>query len=227
MKKTTKILSVILVAIMIFSTCAAFSVSAAPKMKSIKVISAPKQVTFFRGTDWDYGRWDQPTDTGAWIWVENSMISFLRNPGSGYYKDAGMINAEGLVIEVTYSDGTKKTMTYKESKKSDGTYTQNIIISPEKGAYKVGKMKAEVWLEEDYRYYDTYEIELLDVPREMGDANADAKVNSADALLVLQHSVSLITLASYQKSFADMDKNGKYNSADALAILQIAVGNNK
>ncbi len=222
MKFPVKILSVFLALAMMFSVCSGFSAVAAPKISSIKVVSVPDQTKFYRGVDWDYGRWDQPDDNGPWVWVSGSAISFLRNPGSGYYHEVGMINAAGLVIEVKYSDGSKKQITYKETKKSDGTYSQNIIISPEKGAYKVGKMKVEVWLLEDYRYYDTYEIELVD--RQRGDVNGDYKINSQDALLVLQHSVSLRSLTADQKQFADMNNDKKYNSSDALAILQKAVG---
>ncbi len=230
MKKTTKILSLLLACVMMFSVCSGFSVFAAPKLKEIKIVTEPQQLKFYRGTDWDYGKWDQPDDLGPWVWVEDSTrISFLRNGGSGYYKDAGMINAEGLVIEAIYSDGSKKTITYKETKGADGYYKQNIILSPEKGAYKVGKLKIEVWLEEDYRYYDTYEIEIIDgekpVVRQLGDVNNDGNINSSDALLVLQHAVSILNLNSTQKKYADMNNDGKYNSSDALAILQKAVGN--
>lgn len=222
MKFSVKILSVFLAVVMMLSVCTGFSALAAPKLTSIKVVTVPNQTKFYRGTDWDYGVWDQPDDLGPWVWVSGSRISFLRNPGSGYYQEAGMINATGLVIEAKYSDGSKKQITYKETKKSDGTYSQNIIISPEKGTYKVGKMKVEVWLLEDYRYYDTYEIEIIE--RQKGDVNGDSKINSQDALLVLQYSVSLTTLNSTQKQFADMNNDKKYNSSDALAILQLAVG---
>lgn len=223
-----KALSVFVALIMVFLLCSGFSVMAAPRLNSIKIVTLPDQVKFYRGSDWDYGKWDQPDDLGPWKWVSGSSISFLRNPGSGYYKDAGMINAEGLVIEAGYSDGSKKTIKYKETKRNDGTYSQNIIISPEKGSYKVGKMKVEVWLEEDYRYYDTYQIEIINAEnpngRKKGDVNNDRKINSSDALLVLQHSVALLYLDSTQKKYADMNGDKKYNSADALAILQIAVG---
>lgn len=222
MKFPIKILSVFLVMVLMFSVCSGFSAVAAPKLTSIKVVTVPKQTKFYRGVDWDYGVWDQPDDLGPWVWVSGSRISFLRNPGSGKYKETGMINAAGLVIEAGYSDGSKKQIAYKETKKSDGTYQQNIVISPEKGAYKVGKIKVEVWLEEDYRYYDTYEIEIID--RQKGDVNGDFRINSQDALLVLQHSVSLLTLNSTQKQFADMNNDKKYNSSDALSILQKAVG---
>ncbi len=228
MKTFTKFLSVLLAVSIIFSLCSGFSVSAAPKIRGIKIVTEPHQVKFYRNTDWDYGKWDQPDDLGPWVWVPGSTISFLRNPGSGKYPDAGMINAEGLVIEVTYSDGSKKTMAYKESKKSSGIYDQNILISPEGGRYKTGKQKAEVWLEEDFRYYDTYEIEIIDgekpVERQMGDVNNDGKVNSQDALFVLQYSVSIVELDNTQKKYADVNNDKKCNSSDALAILQKAVG---
>ncbi len=228
MKRIGKVLSVLLALVMAFSVCSGFSAIAAPGIKSIKIISEPEQLKFYRGTDWDYGKWDQPSDSSAWEWVPGSSISFLRNPGSGYYKDAGMINANGLVIEIKYADGKTETMAYKETKMSDGTYTHNINLSPEKGAYKVGKMKVEVWLERDYRYYDTYEIEIIDgekpPERQMGDIDGNFKINSNDALLVLQHSVSIITLDATQKKYADMNNDKKYNSSDALSILQKAVG---
>lgn len=57
-----------------------------------------------------------------------------------------------------------------------------------------------------------------------GDLNGDDKINSSDALLVLQHSVGKITLDDTQKSCADVNKDGKINSSDALMILQYSVG---
>ncbi|MBQ8783816.1 MAG: dockerin type I repeat-containing protein [Clostridia bacterium] len=227
MKLSIKILSVLVALVMVFSVCGGFSAGAAGKLTSIKIVTEPNQLKFYKGSDWDYGKWNQPDDFSPWEWVPGSSISFLRNPGSGYYQDAGMINAEGLVIEASYSDGTKKTIKYKETKKSDGTYSQNIILSPEKGIYKVGKMKVEVWLLEDYRYYDTYEIEIINgtkPTREMGDINNDSKVNSRDALILLQYSVGLATLDKTQKQYADMNGDKKYNSSDALEVLQKAVG---
>ena len=130
MKISIKILSVFVALAMMFSVCGGFSASAAGKLTGIKSVSEPDQLKFYRGSDWDYGKWDQPDDLGPWVWVSGSDISFLRNPGSGYYHDVGMINANGLVIEASYSDGSKKTIKYQETLKSDGTYSQNIILSP-------------------------------------------------------------------------------------------------
>lgn len=54
-----------------------------------------------------------------------------------------------------------------------------------------------------------------------GDANCDGKVNSSDALLVLQYSVgSIDEINTY---WGDLNGDGQLNSTDALRILQISV----
>ena len=58
----------------------------------------------------------------------------------------------------------------------------------------------------------------------MGDVNSDGKVNSADALCVLRHVVSLSTLTGAEYAAADIDASKSINSADALVILRISVG---
>lgn len=58
----------------------------------------------------------------------------------------------------------------------------------------------------------------------MGDVNGDGKVNSSDALAILQHSVGSKTLEGNALVTADLSGDGMINSADALACLQIAVG---
>lgn len=58
----------------------------------------------------------------------------------------------------------------------------------------------------------------------LGDVNEDEKINSSDALLVLQHSVGTAILEENQKIIADVTGDGRINSSDALIILQVAVG---
>ncbi len=58
----------------------------------------------------------------------------------------------------------------------------------------------------------------------LGDVNNDGRINSNDALSVLQHSVGQITLTGDQFSAGDVVKDGKLNSSDALKILQYSVG---
>lgn len=57
-----------------------------------------------------------------------------------------------------------------------------------------------------------------------GDVNSDTKINSSDALLVLQHSVQSIRLEGDQFTAADVNADEKINAGDALSILQYAVG---
>lgn len=57
-----------------------------------------------------------------------------------------------------------------------------------------------------------------------GDVNGDGKINSSDALMVLQSNVGLKKLNKNQKTAADVNGDDKVNSADALYILNYAVG---
>lgn len=54
------------------------------------------------------------------------------------------------------------------------------------------------------------------------DPNADGKINSIDALLILQANVGNITFDDVQKLAADVNGDGKVNSIDALIVLQIS-----
>ena len=58
----------------------------------------------------------------------------------------------------------------------------------------------------------------------LGDVNNDGKINSSDALLVLEHSVGKKILTASQFTAADLNSNGKVNSDDALIILKISTG---
>ena len=57
----------------------------------------------------------------------------------------------------------------------------------------------------------------------IGDINADSKINSADALLILRHAVGLTTLSGNLLISADWNGDGKVNSSDALEVLRFAV----
>ena len=59
-----------------------------------------------------------------------------------------------------------------------------------------------------------------------GDVNSDGKINSADALGILQHTVGSKP-KNFNKAVADINADGKINSSDALMVLQIAVGSIK
>ena len=57
----------------------------------------------------------------------------------------------------------------------------------------------------------------------LGDINSDSKINSADALMVLRHSVGLKTQKGYALTASDWNGDGKINSIDALEILKFSV----
>ena len=62
------------------------------------------------------------------------------------------------------------------------------------------------------------------VPYPTGDVNNDKKINSEDALKVLQHAVGKRLLEPSGELAADTNNDGAINSADALKILQYSVG---
>lgn len=59
-----------------------------------------------------------------------------------------------------------------------------------------------------------------------GDVNSDGKINSSDALGILQYTVGS-NPKNFNKAVADITADGKINSSDALMVLQIAVGSIK
>lgn len=226
MVKTKRVIAYIM-AIVVALSCsglaAVVSASAAAKITAVKIVTYPTKTVFVQGTDWDYGYYDMPEGYGLGTFVKrNDMISFLHNGGYySHYSDRGMIDMSGLVVKVTYSDGTSENIAYKETK-SGIKVDQNILASP-RGDYKLGENTIEVYFKSNTKVYDSYKITLVTAITK-GDVNNDGKVNSSDALLVLQHVVGLKTLSSTAFTAGDMDSNGVLNSFDALLILRKSVG---
>ncbi|MBP3442453.1 MAG: dockerin type I repeat-containing protein [Clostridia bacterium] len=224
MRKHSRIISVFMVLVVMFSLFT-FK-SAAASITKIEVVTLPTKTTFVKGTDWDYGHWTYPEGDGFGVFTpDGKNISFMHQGGYfSRYQDRGMLDMNGLVVKVTYSNGTTKNIAYKETKHSNGVVEQNIYFSPAGGEFKVGENTIEVYFLENYNVYATYKINIVENGVIKGDVNSDSKVNSTDALMVLQHSVELITLTSAQRDVADMNSDTKVNSIDALMILQKSVG---
>lgn len=224
-----KIISVISALAILIGVCGFYSFAADKKIKSFKIVTPPTKTVFYKTTDWVYGVWDSSEDNPPVVsLVPSTKISFTHNPCGGRYPTRGMIDMTGLKVEIIYTDGSKETITYKETKNSNGFYTANICASPKDGKeYFIGTNTIEVYLLKDTSKFDSYKIEIKDekAPSSSasGDVNNDKKVNSKDALMVQQHAVGLITLTADQKKNADMNGDGKYNSTDALMILKKAV----
>lgn len=223
MKSTNKIISLLMVLILVFSCTGVFASAAssdAVTPKSIKIVQLPKRTTFFKGTDWNYGAFDLPEEGIGEFIPGGTKVAFMHNGGyDSRYAEKGMLDMTGLVVSVTYSDGSTKNVTYEETKK--GNYVgQNICVSPS-SSWKAGENTAEIYFTSNINVYTTYKVYLLNY--DLGDVNTDGKVNSSDALLVLQYAVKLKTLTATQLMYADMNFDSKYNSTDALKILQKTV----
>lgn len=116
----------------------------------------------------------------------------------------------GLKVTLTYSNGKTETVDYS-SNKSRFKFTVPSTIKLGQNTIKAtvdGKATAEFTV----------------LIRGYGDINFDGNVNSADALNILQYSVSLIKLNVVKYQYADVDNNDKVNASDALAVLQKAAG---
>lgn len=87
-------------------------------------------------------------------------------------------------------------------------------------ALKPGYAKLNLY-SDNKLYSETIYVYVGGGPR-LADINADGKINSLDALSVLQHSVEKITLTGDTFDAADVNGDGKVNSVDALTILQIS-----
>ena len=165
MKSIKKTIAIILSFVIIFSVFAlCFSTSAKATITDIKIVQLPVKTVFYKDKDWIYGIWT--TDESAPntpILVESDKISFTHNPCSGNYPDRGMLDMTGLVIEVSYSDGTTKEIEYTETLGKTGFYKANILVSPKGGvSYFTGVNTMEVYLAENKRCYDSFDIELVE-----------------------------------------------------------------
>ena len=58
----------------------------------------------------------------------------------------------------------------------------------------------------------------------LGDVDENGRIDSADALLVLQHSVQLLVLEEQRALAGEVSGDGSLDAADALLILQRSVG---
>lgn len=74
-----------------------------------------------------------------------------------------------------------------------------------------------------------FRVNITELPKAYPDVNGDGKINSADALIVLQYSVDLNDTIKTEEQFMNADTNGdgRINSVDALTILKISVGMEK
>ena len=112
-------------------------------------------------------------------------------------KEPGLTQAQFISKYVSYKDVTVKMTALTSA-----------------GTVKTG---STVYAEGNGKSFGPYTVCLI------GDINADSKINSADALLILRHAVGLTTLSGNLLISADWNGDGKVNSSDALEVLKFAV----
>ena len=121
--------------------------------------------------------------------------------------ESSVPTAENLqYIDQQASDGSSISFTLKPKELTAGTSYSVYLSTTSKAVTRVASFQ--------YGEKPAYTL---------GDVNNDGKINSTDALLVLQYAVNTVSLDSAQQMAADVNRDGKINSTDALLILQYAV----
>lgn len=182
-------------------------------------------ICIFNGTAEIYGGGFYGCPDGIYL-TENGRLTVY----DGYFGGED----DGLFIETPSSvkNVVLKGGVFEASEESE--YGAICVASPVKSAYspadfladgfKLSNPKISSFTAEDFVFKCT-ETYTEVVPKHLaGDVNIDGKVNSGDALLVLQHSVGSTTLTGAALSSADVNRDSKCNSTDALMILQYSVG---
>ena len=108
-------------------------------------------------------------------------------------------------FEFTVSSGNSKVV----------TVSGNTLEAVKPGYARVGVKSNDGLIDEELRVF-------VGGGCTKGDINADGKINSLDALLILQKSVGKIELNSDQSEAADINSDGNINSYDALVALRIS-----
>lgn len=107
------------------------------------------------------------------------------------------------------------TVNFKLSETAEDGATGTFTVNTE-GAYDTAAALVSGTEQTD----KTFTITVEKPKGLLGDVNGDGKVNSRDAMLVLQYSAKITTLAEDQLVRGDVNKDNKVNSRDAMRILQ-------
>lgn len=159
--------------------------------------------------------------------IEIRSIEIIRAPKTKLVLDTEWKMGIGKDVEMTSLDisGTWIKVTYENSAKTDITYPNAFLgwsIEEELDVIMPGANTLYITFSGHRAPFDVEFITQKNFGK--GDVNLDSKINSADALTVLQSSIEAITLSPTQLELADFNKDGTVNSSDALMILQYVVG---
>lgn len=125
------------------------------------------------------------------------------------------LDITGTIIGVTYTDSAKKKISYPNAFLGWSIEEEVDVIMPGHNVLYITFCNHKAPFEVDF---------ITEKNFSKGDVSLDGKINSYDALCVLQSSTGSITLGPTQSKVADVTGDGKINSLDALKILQYIVG---
>lgn len=137
----------------------------------------------------------------------------LGGPGDCEFTEFDMT---GTKLSVKYTDNTTKIISYPDNALIGWAVPQGL------DAFEPGAATLYATFCGKRAPFNVYFLKKG--ARLPGDVNNDYKINSLDALLVLQSAVGSVNLTDADITAADVNKDSKINSADALMILQYAVG---
>lgn len=112
------------------------------------------------------------------------------------------------IVYIDQTGATSTTVTFN-------VYPSALTSGATYNVYMVGTGAGESYKKvASFTYYAPYVL---------GDVNSDGKIDTSDALLVLQYAAEKVELTDTQKLSADVaEQKGKIDTSDALRILQYA-----
>ena len=112
------------------------------------------------------------------------------------------------IVYIDQTGATSTTVTFN-------VYPSALTSGATYNVYMVGTGADEAYKQvASFTYYAPYVL---------GDVNSDGKIDTSDALLVLQYAAEKVELTDTQKLSADVaEQKGKIDTSDALRILQYA-----
>ena len=181
------------------------------------------------------GVYGMTTETGITVTPQKAdgtaIDASTQGDYSGYYAGAVKfgVEATGLKAGSQYlllmvsGDGAPgaDNIVYIDQQAADANGTVAFTAYPQalgKGSYRIFLLGGEQTLNSGpAASFQAY------VPYTLGDVNDDGTIDSADALLVLKHSVHLLDLDAVQQLAANVNKDNTIDSSDALLILRYSV----
>lgn len=169
---------------------------------------------------------------GAFDGFEGKILCYPNSPAEKYAKENGIdyesfeIKANLSKINIDSGESIEIEVQAKPYFPKDFNleydFDESVISFDGKtvAALKPGYTRLDLYSDNGL-YKETIYVSVGGGPRK-GDINADEKINSMDALLILQHNVKQITLTEEQQKAANISGDKAINSMDALIVLQIA-----